>query len=124
MNILEKEITVTYKFCYCLCADNNIARKVTEKIFLEKYNKDDLEKLKFTWQEFRDNYGYLQFSSQQKAQKALLNLPPDLRCGVVLRDVLGYDYSQIASVLSVSLKRAQQIVAQGRRTSQKYLKVS
>ncbi|MFZ7101096.1 MAG: hypothetical protein ACOWWO_00360 [Peptococcaceae bacterium] len=114
MHSVEKKIILAYQFCYRLCANPQIAEKITARVIMEKCGDDNLSLLRKMWQEFLNYYGFLQFYAENDVQKVLLLLPPELRCGVILRDIFKYNYHDIAVVLAISPKEAQYIVAQGR----------
>jgi len=117
VNIDNEIISFAYKFAYRLCGNREAAEKLTELSTIAHYNQfqDDNLLLKTVWQEFIKYYSFLEFQEGTGVQKILLNLPAQLRCGVILKDIFKYDYSQIAHVLSITPQEVQKILAQGRR---------
>jgi len=118
VKIDDERICFVYKFAYRLSGNRKVAENLTNISITAYYDQardDDLLLLKVIWQEFMKYYGFLEFREGTGLQKVLLDLPTELRCGVILRDILKYDYSQIAEVLSTTPQEAQKIVAQGRR---------
>lgn len=118
VNIDNEIISFAYKFAYRLCGNGKAAEKLTELSVIAYYNKvqdDNLLLLKTVWQEFIKYYSFIEFQEGTGLQKILLNLPAQLRCGVILKDIFKYDYEQIAHVLSINPQEVQKIVAQGRQ---------
>jgi len=118
VNIDNEIISFTYKFAYHLCGNRKASEKLTELSIIAHYNQvqgDNLLLLKGVWQEFIKYYSFIEFQEGTGVQKILLNLPAELRCGVILKDIFKYDYPQIAQVLSITPQEVQKIVAQGRR---------
>lgn len=118
VTIDDQRITIAYKFAYRLCGNRKVAEKLTELSITAHYNHcqdNNLLLLKSVWQEFIKYYIFIEYKEGTGVQKILLNLPAELRCGVILRDVFKYDYPQIADVLSVTSEEVQKIVAQGRQ---------
>ncbi|KJS85907.1 MAG: hypothetical protein JM58_07635 [Peptococcaceae bacterium BICA1-8] len=113
----DERITFAYKFAYRLCGNRKVAEKLTEVSITAHNNhyQDNSLLLKGIWQEFIKYYSFIEFKEGTGVQKILLNLPAELRCGVILKDVFKYDYPQIANVLSSSPEEVQKIVAQGRQ---------
>jgi len=118
VNIDNERISFVYKFAYRLCGNQKAAEKLTEVSITAHFNHcqdNSLLLLKSVWQEFRKYYSFIEFQEGTGVQKILLNLPAELRCGVILKDIFKYDYWQIAQVLSITPQEVQKIVAQGRR---------
>ncbi|MFZ5942845.1 MAG: hypothetical protein ACOYVD_01960 [Bacillota bacterium] len=118
VNIDNEIISFAYKFAYRLCGNRKAAEKLTELSIIDHYNQvqdDNLLLLKGIWQEFIKYNSFMEPQEETGVQKILLNLPAELRCGVILKDIFQYDYWQIAHVLSITPEEVQKIVAQGRR---------
>jgi len=124
IKIDEQSLNLIYKFVYHLSANEKIAEKVAIQIFKKydnSYKNNSLLLLKNVWQEFSQHYGFLEFLAGSAIQKVLLNLPPRLRCAIILKDIFNYNYSEIAYVLSITHREAQKIVARGRLEGKKIL---
>jgi len=123
VNIDEEKISLAYRFAYRLCGNRKVAEKLTELALIARCSKvqdDNLSLLQSIWQEFMNNYSFIEFKEGKGIQKVLLNLPVELRGGVILKDLFKYDYHQVAKILSISPQEAQKIVAQGRRKAAAY----
>lgn len=110
-------IRTIYNFTYRLSGNIKVAEALTEKVLLTHpdSHKEDVFLLKRTWEEFIKYYGYVEFKGEEPAQQALLALPPELRCTVVLRDILNYPYPQIADVLGRAEPEIARLISEGRR---------
>ena len=53
-----------------------------------------------------------------------MSLPSEVRCAVVLRDVLGYSYRQIGDVLNKSEREIGHLISAGRQEISNYTKKS
>lgn len=118
VKIDDERICFGYKFAYRLSGNRKVAEELTKLSIIAHYDQaqeDNLLLLKGIWQKFMKYYSFIEFQEGTGAQKILLDLPADLRCGVILKDIFKYDYRQIAQVLSITPQEAQKIVAQGRR---------
>lgn len=106
-----------YNFTYRLSGNTGIAEILTEKVFLRcpANHKDDVILLKQAWERFLKYYGGLDLTGEDTVQQALLSLPPEIRCAIILRDILGYSYKQVASVLNKSELAAGNLISLGRR---------
>ncbi|NLT96083.1 MAG: hypothetical protein GXW85_11265 [Clostridia bacterium] len=118
VKIDDDRICFVYKFAYRLSGNRKVAEELTKLSIIAHYNQaqeDNLLLLKGIWQEFTKYYSFIEFQGGTGIQKILLDLPAELRCGVILKDIFKYNYRQIAQILSISPQEAQKIVAQGRR---------
>lgn len=96
-------IKTVYNFSYRLSGNEDTAGVLTEKVFLNhRSEQDKLHLLKLAWQTFSEYCGRSDLKGEDPFQQALLTLPPDLRCAVILRDIMGCSYHQIAVVLDKS----------------------
>lgn len=111
------KIKTLYNFAFRLSGNLKIAEILTEKVLLGgfKDGNDDAELLKEAWEEFRQYYGHINFQSQDPIQQALLSLAPELRCVLILRDVLGYSYGKIADILNADESEAAYLIKLGRQ---------
>lgn len=118
MDFLE----TVYNFTYRLSGDRDIAEILTEKVFLTQPAnrcRDDVVLLKQAWEDFLRYYGRFDFDGENIAQQALLPLSPEIRCAIILRDILGYSYSQIAFVLDESELAVGRLISLARRDIKK-----
>ena len=96
-------IKTVYNFSYRLSGNADTAGVLTEKVFQNhRSEQDKLHLLKLAWEIFSEYYGCIDLESENPFQQALLSLPPDLRCAVILRDIMGCSYHQIAVILDKS----------------------
>lgn len=112
----KSHIKTVYNFCYRLSGNTETAGVLTENVFLNHPagQKDKLVLLKQVWNDFLKYYGSLDLKSEDPLQKALLCLSPELRCTVILRDILGCSYEQIAVVLDKSVSETASLISTGR----------
>jgi hypothetical protein len=96
-------IKTVYNFSYRLSGNEDTAGVLTEKVFLNhRSEQDKLHLLKLAWQTFSEYCGRADQKGKDPFQQALLTLPPDLRCAVILRDIMGCSYHQISVILDKS----------------------
>jgi len=119
-------LRIIYNFAYRLSGSIEVAKKLTEKVVLMHSNKQENHNeiifLKQAWKDFLIDYACLGSKGEDQVQQALLLLPPELRCAVILRDVLGYSYEQIAVVLSKSNAEVGSLISMGRQKITNYSK--
>ncbi len=118
MDFLE----TVYNFTYRLSGDRDVAEILTEKVFLTQpanRRRDDIVLLKQAWEDFLRYYGRFDFDGENMVQQSLLRLSPEIRCAVILRDILGYSYSQIAFVLDESELTVGRLISLARRDIKK-----
>lgn len=110
-------LNAVYNFTYRLSGNAGVAELLTTKVFskLPGGCQDELGILKMAWESFLKYYGSVEFRGKDRVQQALLYLPPEQRCALVLRDIQGYNYSQIAIVLNKPDSEVRKLVAAGRR---------
>jgi len=110
-------IRTIYNFTYRLSGNIKVAEVLTGNVFLTHpgNHKDDVFLLKRTWDEFIKYYECVEFKGEEPAQQALLDLPPEMRCAVILRDIMDYSYPQIAAVLDKSEPEIAKLISEGRR---------
>lgn len=117
---------IIYNFTYRLSGNTEVAKILTEKVVLihldNQENDNDIVLLKHAWNNFLKNYGCMGFKGEDQIQQALLSLSPEPRCAVILRDVLGYSYGQIAAVLNKSDSEIGSLISLGRQKITKYSK--
>jgi DNA-directed RNA polymerase specialized sigma24 family protein len=70
--------------------------------------------LKLAWEIFPKYYGCIDLKGEDLFQQALLSLPPELRCAVILRDIMGCSYQQIAVILDKSEAETAKLISMGR----------
>lgn len=110
------EIKKLYNFTYRLSGNFKVAEALTEGALLRpEDNHNYLVLLKQAWEDFNQYYGSLDFQGQEPVQNHLLNLVPEERCAVILRDIMGYSYEQIALVLDKSIPEVNGLIRRGRQ---------
>ena len=98
-------VLLIYNFTYRLSGNRDIAETLSEKVLLMQsanHHHNDVILLKQAWEEFLMYYGRFDFKGEDVVQQAVLSLPPEPRCAIILRDIFSYSYGQIASVLNKS----------------------
>lgn len=97
-------ILLIYNFTYRLSGNRDVAGILTEKVLLTQTvnHHNDIILLKQAWEDFLVYYGHFDFKGEDVVQQAILFLPPEPRCAIILRDILGYSYGQIATILNKS----------------------
>lgn len=110
-------IKTIYNFTYRLSGNTEIAELLTEEVLLlhPGKNKDDILLLKQAWSSFKKYYGCLEFKEEDPVQQSLLALVPELRCPLILRDILGYSYGQIAIIIDKPEPDVAYLISMGRR---------
>lgn len=105
-----------YNFSYRLSGSEKIAGVLTEHIFSNSRSKhqDNLALYKKAWEEFSKYYGYVDLKGEDAVQRVLLLLVPDLRCVVILRDIMGCSYDMIAAILDKPVSEVAKLVSDGR----------
>lgn len=111
---------IVYNFIFRLSGNTKIAEVLTQQVILTNHQKNrglklDLSLLKQAWEGFRRYYGSLEFRGDDPVSQAILSLTPEKRCAVVLRDILGYSYGEIASVMDESAAQTARLISRGRR---------
>jgi len=111
------QVKVIYNFTYRLSGNTEVAAILTEKVFLRhaSNHNDAIMLLKQAWEDFLEYYGCHNFTTDDPVHQALLSLPPEPRGAIILRDVLGYSYEQIAAILNKSGLELGRLIASGRR---------
>lgn len=112
-----------YNFTYRLSGNTKVAEVLTEKVFLmyPGNHKDDVFLLKQAWGNFLQYPGCLEFKGEDPIQRSLLALAPELRCTLILRDILGYSYGQIAPIMDKPELEVACLISEGRREMKKEL---
>ena len=110
-------LRIIYNFTYRLSGNAGIAEALTENVLLmhPANHNDDVLLLKQAWEDFIKYYGYLDFKGEDPTQQALLSLSSEIRCAVILRDILGFSYGQIGTVLNESASKAAHLISLGRQ---------
>ena len=110
-------IRTLYNFTYRLSGDTKIAEVLTEEVFLMHacQHKNDIFLLKQAWSNFRKYYGDIEFKGECHVQQSLLALVPELRCTLILRDILGYANGQIAAIIDKPEPEVVRLISLGRR---------
>lgn len=108
---------IVYNFTYRLSGNAGVAEALTEKVLLmhPANHNDDVLLLKQVWEDFIKYYGYLDFKGEDPTQQALLSLSSEIRCAVILRDILGFSYGQIGTVLNESDSEVAHYISTGRQ---------
>ncbi|MCR4443503.1 MAG: hypothetical protein NUV48_15325 [Peptococcaceae bacterium] len=114
-------IRTIYNFTYRLSGNTKVAEVLTEKVLLMHpgNHKDDGFLLKQAWGDFLKYYGCLEFKGEDPIQQSLLALAPELRCTLILRDILGYSYGQITHIMDKSEPEVARLISEGRREMRK-----
>lgn len=111
-------LRIIYNFTYRLSGNAGIAETLTEKVLLMRpaNHNDDVLLLKQAWEDFLKYYGCLDFKGEdQTTQQVLLSLSSEIRCAVILRDILGFSYGQIGTVLNKSASKVAHLISLGRQ---------
>ncbi len=110
-------IRTIYNFTYRLSGNTKVAEVLTQKVLLlhAGNHKDDIFLLKQAWGNFIKYYGSLEFEGQDPIQQSLLTISPETRCTLILRDILGYSYGQIAVIIDKSESEVTHFISMGRR---------
>ncbi|PKM89535.1 MAG: hypothetical protein CVU87_05140 [Firmicutes bacterium HGW-Firmicutes-12] len=115
--INEAHLKLIYSFTYRLSGKKKIAEKLTEKVFLTHLDsgKDELSLLKQAWLYFYKDYEPYELNREDAIQQSLLALAPAVRCALILRDILGYSYGQIAIIIEQREPEVAHLIHLGRR---------
>lgn len=109
-------LRIIYNFTYRLSGNPEVAEKLTEKVLLmHPANNNCILLLKHAWEEFFQHYRHSELKGAEPIHQAFLALPPEQRCAVILRDILGYSYGQIGTVLNKSDSEAGNLISIGRQ---------
>jgi len=110
-------IRTIYNFTYRLSGSTKVAEILTEKVLLTKpgNHNNDLFLLKQAWGDFLKYYGFLELKEEDPTQQSLLALSPESRCTLILHDILGYSYGQIAHIMDKSKLEVARLISMGRR---------
>jgi len=110
-------LRIIYNFTYRLSGNAGVAEALTEKVLLMRpaNHNDDVLLLKQVWGDFLKYYGCLDFKGKDQTQQALLSLSSEVRCAVILRDILGLSYGQIGTVLNKSDSKVAHLISLGRQ---------
>ncbi|HZX45965.1 MAG TPA: sigma factor-like helix-turn-helix DNA-binding protein [Clostridia bacterium] len=124
-DLYSLHIKTVYNFSYRLSGDSETAGVLTEKVFLsDRSNQGKLHLLKLAWEAFLKHHGCTDPKGEDPLQQALLTLPPDLRCTVILRDIMGCSYHQIAVILDKSDFETAGMISEARsRLARSYAKL-
>ncbi len=106
-----------YNFIYRLSGNTEVAESLTEGVIFRHCDNrgDELFLLKQGWLDFFNCYQGNEFEGKEFIQRCLLQLAPEPRCALILRDVFGYSYRQIAFVLDKVEPVVVSLVSSGRR---------
>jgi hypothetical protein len=120
----KSHIKTVYNFCYRMSGNTEAAGVLMESVLLNHPagQRDKLVLLKHAWNDFLKYYGSLDLKSEDALQEALLCLSPELRCTIILRDILGCPYEQIAVVLDKSVPETARLISTGREQIAKIYK--
>lgn len=119
-------ILLIYNFTYRLSGNRDVAGILTEKVLLTlpANQHNNMILLKQAWEDFLIYYGSFDFKGEDVLQQAILSLLPEPRCAIILRDIFGYSYRQIAVILNKSDAAVGSIISLARREiAKKYIKV-
>jgi hypothetical protein len=122
--INEAHLKLIYSFTYRLSGKKKIAEKLTEKVFLTNLDlrKDELSLLKQAWQYFYKDYEPYEVNREDAIQQSLLAMAPAVRCVLILRDILGYSYAEIATIIEQRESEVAHFIHLGRHQISRGLK--
>jgi hypothetical protein len=111
------DLKILYNFTYRLSGNIEVAKSLTEKAFLSCVNKssDEVTLLKWAWEKFLLTSNKALYPKQDGEENILSLLEPELRCAVILRDIIGYSYEQIGKVLNKSKQEVAVVISLGRQ---------
>lgn len=111
------QVKLIYNFTYRLSGSREVAAILTEKMFLRQASNHNsaVMLLKQAWEDFLKHYSRHNFTTDNPLHQALLSLAPEPRGAVILRDILGYSYGQIATILNKSDLEVGKLIATGRQ---------
>jgi len=141
---LQLPVNIIYNFIYRMSGNEEVAGDLTKQVLLtgsdqDKYLNDhyqnppqdfscnketglraddtlDLLLLKQSWQGLKKyNGSWHSFRERDPVQKLLLSLSPEVRCAVILRDMMSYSYEQIAIVLNKPEREIGRLISLGRQ---------
>lgn len=127
----EKDcIKIIYNFTYRLSYNRKLAEKLTKRtiinylqqkvMFPSPQAKPILIMLKEAWHIFEREYGFTNHDSSNSIENAILQLKPEIRCTIVLRDIQGFTIEEIALVLSKNIFEVNSLIATGRNYLSRY----
>ena len=110
-----------YNFTYRLSGDMEIAKSLTEKALLSCLDEpsDEVALLKWAWEKFLLTGNKALYPKQDGKENILSSLAPELRCAVILRDIIGYSYEQIGKVINKSKQEVATVISLGRQEIRK-----
>lgn len=119
-------IRTLYNFIYRLSESTKVAEVLTEKVLMMHAGnfKDDIFLLKQAWSNFVKYYGFLEYKGEKSSRQSLLDIEPEPRCAMILRDILGYPYNQIAFIVDKPESEVAKLIFQGRSRITKGNKVA
>lgn len=117
-------IRTIYNFTYRLSGNREVAGLLTKKVFLGHPDdcNDDVKLLKHAWIEFAKYNWCLDCKEEEPVQQSLLSLATEPRCAVIIHDILGYSYKEIAIVLDTQDSGVARFISIGRHEITKLFK--
>jgi hypothetical protein len=110
-------IKPVYNFTYRMSGSKKVAELLTEKAFVTHPvdRRNEIFFIKKAWKDFLKYYGCIDFIAEGPIQEVLVSLPPETRCAVILRDIMGYPYEQIVEILDISHSDVAGLISTGRQ---------
>ena len=118
-------IKTVYNFIYRLSGNREVAEILAGRGLLAHPHdccKEDVLLLKHAWKEFKQCNWYRDYKGEEPIQQSLLSLTPEQRCAVILRDILGYPYGEMALILNQTKSEVMHFLSTGRREITKSVK--
>lgn len=111
------DLKILYNFTYRLSGNSEVAQSLTEQVLLLYVHKpmDKVTLLKCAWEKFLHINKEFLPSKHDLKQNILSFIAPELRCAVILRDIFGYSYEQIGTVLNKPKQEVASFVSLGRQ---------
>ena len=110
--------TWVYRVTVNVCIDELRRRKRREQLSTEALSDSGLE---LSSREATPEEAVLQGEEGRQLQEAILRLPEDQRAAVVLRDVQGLSYEQVAESLQINVNTVKSRISRGRRRLREFL---
>jgi hypothetical protein len=110
-------IKPVYNFSYRMSGSRKVAEVLTEKAFVTHHGerRNEIFFIKKAWKDFQRYYGCIDFVAEGPIQEVLVSMPPETRCAVILRDIMGYPYEQIVEILDISHSDAAELISTARQ---------
>jgi DNA-directed RNA polymerase specialized sigma24 family protein len=110
-------LKLIYNFTYRLTGNIRIAETLIRETVSSSPETLDNEQalLKLVWRRFLFCYGNVSFTAKEELQQFLLELAPEIRAVLILRDILGLSVSQISAITGSPEDEILPLLAAGRR---------